>query len=75
MKVGRFIIRLIVSYLIGGVATWLLFVVVAWLTGQLPSGIHSNAAFVLLLLPVAWGTAFWWLARVGFPPSSDASSA
>jgi len=74
MNTGRFIIRLIGAWIFGGAATALLFVGVAWATGQLSRGIHSNAAFVLFLFPVALLVAFWLLARAGFPPSEDAES-
>ena len=70
MNAGRFIIRLIVAWIVGGVVAGALFFVVAWAIGQLSSGIHSNAAFVLLLFPVLLGIVFWLLVRADFPESS-----
>ena len=67
MSIGRVIVRLIAACIGGGVATCALFLLVAWISGQLPSGIHSTAAFVLFLAPVAVGVVFWLLGRANFP--------
>lgn len=74
MKTGPFIVRLVAAWILGGAATVLLFFGVAWATRQSSLGIHSNAAFVLFLFPVALVAAFRLLARAGFPPSADAES-
>ena len=70
VNVGRALIRLIVAWIAAGIVTGALFFVIAWATGQLSSGIHSNAAFVLLLFPVLLGIVFWLLVRADFPESS-----
>jgi hypothetical protein len=64
-------IRLVISYVLGGAATWLLFVGVSAAIGELSSGIHSDAGIVLLAFPFAWAGAYRLLVRSGFPPSDD----
>ena len=73
VNVGRFIIRLAVASIVGGLATVTLFFGVAWARGQLAGGGHSDAALMLLLLPVAVVVVFWLLVRAGFPESSRPS--
>lgn len=69
MSIGRFVVRLIVSWFLGGLVTIAAFYLVAAATGGLASGIHSSAALILLLGPVAIVAAFRLLARAGFPPA------
>jgi hypothetical protein len=69
LNIGRFVVRLIVSWFLGGLVTAAAFWLVASATGQLAYGIHSGAAAVLLLFPVAVIVAFRLLARAGFPPA------
>ena len=72
MNIGRFFIRGIVAYFLGTLVTLVLFGVVVLLTGGKlqPGSFHSGAAAVLMFAPIAWALAFWWLVRVGFPPSA-----
>ena len=67
MRIVRVLVLLVVSYVLATAAAALLFLAVAWATGQLDRGIHSNAAFVYLIgLPVAWVAAFVALYRSRF---------
>ncbi len=70
MSFGRAIVRLVLACFLGTVVALLLFAAVALvIDGQLqPGSFHSGAAAVLVSAPIFWGIAFWWLARVGFPP-------
>ena len=67
-NIGRFVVRLIVSWFLGGLVTIAAFYLVASATGELASGIHSSAALILLLGPVAMTITFRLLGRAGFPP-------
>ena len=67
MNIGRFVVRSVVSGFLGGLVTMAAFYLVASATGELSSGIHSRAALILLLGPVAMVVAFRLLARAGFP--------
>ena len=69
MNIGRFIVRMIVSWFLGGIATGAAFCLVALATGQLAYGIHSSVAAVLLVFPVFVIVACRVLARTGFPPA------
>ena len=71
MTIARIVIRFIAAWIFGGVVTALLFVLVAWLTGQWPPNAHSDAAAVLLVFPFALAAAFWLLARAGFPRADN----
>jgi hypothetical protein len=64
-------IRLIISYVLGGAATVLLFLGVSASIGEFSSGIHSDAVIVLFAFPFAWAGAYRLLVRTGFPPSGD----
>jgi len=69
MSVGRILVRLIVAFTLGSMATWLLFAVLTLIVeGRLVAGsVHSGLAAVLLIQPIAWAVAFWRLSRAGFP--------
>jgi hypothetical protein len=71
MKVARVVVRLVVAYFLGGAVTAALFLGTAWASGQLERGIHGDAAAVLFLLPVAGASAYFLLARRGFPPVQE----
>jgi hypothetical protein len=59
MKVVRVLVLLVISYCIGMAVAALLFLAVAWATGQLDRGFHSDAALVYGIgLPIAWVAAF-----------------
>jgi len=67
MKVVRALLLLVISYFIGMAAAGVLFLAVAWATGQLDRGIHSDAAIVYGIgLPVGWVLAFFMLYRSKF---------
>jgi len=67
MSKTAFFLRLVVAYVIGVVVIGLIFTLVAWLTGQLKSGIHSASALTLFLFPFAWVGAYYALRRANFP--------
>ena len=67
LKVGRLLIRAVLAYVLGTLATYALFFLVAWVVGDLAGGIHSNSAVLLLLQPVAWIGAFWYLQARNLP--------
>lgn len=67
MNIGPLMVRLIVSWFLGGIVTGAAFYLVALTTDQLADGIHSSAAVVLLLAPVAVVVVFRLLVRAGFP--------
>lgn len=63
VAIARTVLLLLIAWLLGTLATYALFSLIAWSIGQQDSGIHSDAAVVLLALPVAWAAAFWLLYR------------
>jgi len=67
VKVARLLIRVVLAYVLGTLATYALFFAVAWITGDLAGGIHSNSAVLLLLQPVAWIGMFWYLQAKNMP--------